>query len=159
MIRTMIIVGLLTFVPFLELRASIPYGIISLGREYWLLVGVVAVLCNMLLGVVLYNFFHLIFSLANRIKPVHKIYKRHMAKAQKNIHEGVVKYGIISVALFIGIPLPGTGSYSGAFVANVLGMRRRDFFIANAIGVLISGTLVSLIVLSGWNVISIFTKT
>jgi uncharacterized membrane protein len=53
------------------------------------------------------------------------------------------------VALFIGIPLPGTGSYSGALGAYLLGLGYRKFIIANVIGVLMAGTIVTAVVLGG----------
>ncbi|MBU1975322.1 MAG: small multi-drug export protein [Nanoarchaeota archaeon] len=149
MILKLIFIVLLTFVPGLELRFSIPYGIVVLGTEYWPLVFLVGVVANIVLGIVLYAFFHHLITLIQKIDFVHKIYKKHLAKAERKIQKGVVKYGIISLGLFIAIPLPGTGSYSGALVANLLGMRRRDFFWANAMGVTIAGIVVTLIMLSG----------
>jgi len=59
------------------------------------------------------------------------------------------KYGEMGIAIFIGIPLPGTGSYTGALGAYLMGIGYKKFIIANVIGVLIAGTIVTLVVLSG----------
>ena len=47
------------------------------------------------------------------------------------------------MALFIGIPLPGSGVYTGAFGSYLLGLDRRKFAIANVVGVLIAGAAVT----------------
>ena len=49
----------------------------------------------------------------------------------------------LGVAVFIGIPLPGSGVYTGAFGAYLLGLDRRKFAVANVIGVLIAATAVT----------------
>ena len=59
------------------------------------------------------------------------------------------KYGPIGVALFIAVPLPGTGSYAAALGSYVLGLDKKKFAWANLIGVTIAGILVTLITLTG----------
>ena len=56
------------------------------------------------------------------------------------------------MAVFIGIPLPGSGVYTGALGAYLLGVDRRKFSVANVLGVLIAGaavTAVCLLILHG----------
>lgn len=149
MLKEILIVIGLTFMPFFELRASIPYGILALGKEYWLLVFILAVASNLLLGLLIYSFLHIIIKHLTRIRLLEKWYKYHVERAQAKIHKGVVKYGIVSLGLFIGIPLPGTGSYSGALVANLLGMNKKEFLLANLIGVLLAGSVITIVMVSG----------
>ena len=66
-------------------------------------------------------------------------------RTQKNIQKSVDKYGELGVALFIGVPLPGSGVYSGALGAYVIGLNFKKFIIADIIGVLIAGTIVTII--------------
>jgi len=66
-------------------------------------------------------------------------------RTQKNIQKYVDKYGELGVALFIGVPLPGSGVYSGALGAYVIGLKLKKFIIADIIGVLIAGTIVTII--------------
>jgi len=70
----------------------------------------------------------------------------------------VDKYGEWGIALFIGIPLPGSGSYSGALAAYVLGLSYKKFIIANLLGVLIAGIAVLIVSLTGSSLFSIFIK-
>ena len=59
------------------------------------------------------------------------------------------KYGEIGLAIFIGIPLPGSGVYSGALAAYLIGMNFKRFIIAATIGVFIAGTIVTLATIGG----------
>jgi uncharacterized membrane protein len=55
----------------------------------------------------------------------------------------------LGVAIFIGIPLPGTGVYAAALGSNLIGLSYKKFIIADIIGVLIAGIIVTIITLSG----------
>ena len=59
-------------------------------------------------------------------------------RTQHKLHPYVEKYGEWGLAVFIGVPLPGTGAYTGAFGAFLLGLDKRKFLVANALGVLIA---------------------
>ena len=59
------------------------------------------------------------------------------------------KYGIIGLALFIGVPLPGSGVYSGALGAYLLGFNFKDYFKAAVLGVLIAATIVTIVSIFG----------
>ena len=63
---------------------------------------------------------------------------------QRKIKPLVDKYGLFGVSLFIAIPLPGSGSYTGAVAAYILGIGYKKFILANLIGVIIAGTIVTL---------------
>lgn len=139
----------LTLLPFLELRASIPYGIIVLGMD-WFPVFLICVITNILLGPIIYIFLDKFVHLFMRIKIIEKYYRKIVEKTQRRIHKAVERWGEFGVALFIGVPLPGSGSYSGALGSYLIGLGFRKFFIANIIGVLIAGTIVTLISLAGY---------
>ena len=148
----------LTFFPFLELRASIPYGILFL-KMHWLPVFVIAVIANIILGPVIYFFLDKVIHIFLRIKFIDRIYQKYVERTQKKIHKYVEKYGEAAVAIFIGIPLPGSGSYSGALAAYLIGLGYKKFIIANIIGVLIAGIIVTLIVLTGTTAFDFFINT
>ena len=59
----------------------------------------------------------------------------------------VEKYGVWGVAIFIGVPLPGTGAYSGAVGAYLLALDRKRFWLANLLGVFIACAAVTAICL------------
>ncbi len=148
---------LITFLPFLELRASIPYGILGLGMD-WASVFFICVITNIILGILIFFFNELIIKMVTIIKPVEKIWKKYVEKMQKRIHKAVEKYGEWAVAVFIGIPLPGSGVYSGALAAYLIGLDFKKFLVANIIGVLIAGVIVTIVSITGASAFSIFMK-
>lgn len=147
----------ITFLPFLELRASIPYGILVL-KMHWLPVFIIAVITNIILGPIVYFFLDKIIYIFLRVKFIDKIYQKYVERTQKKVHKYVEKYGEIAVAIFIGIPLPGSGSYSGALAAYLIGLGYKKFIIANIIGVLIAGIIVTIVTLTGLTTFNIFIK-
>lgn len=165
MIIPILIIVLLTFMPLVELRLSIPVGILSgsvdlpfgitlsgLGVTP-IIVFVIAVLSNILIGFALFHVWEL-FDESLRNSKVKKPYSKFMDRSHKKLKKFVDRYGVLGVALFIGIPLPGSGVYTGSLGAFVLGLSRKQFYKASILGVLIAGILVTLITLGG---ISLFT--
>ncbi len=144
----LLIIILLTIIPGFELRASIPYGLLS-SRINWFLVIIFSVFINIVIGIIVYYLLSLLVDFMLRFSLFKKFYSRIIIKPRKKIKKYVDKWGEIGIALFIGIPLPGSGVYTAALGAYVLGISKKDFFKATIIGVIIAGFLVSLITLSG----------
>ena len=147
----------ITFLPFLELRASIPYGIFKTNL-HWSIVFLICVITNIILGAIIYPLLNKIIQIATKIKVIDRIWQKYIEKMQKKINKYVDKYGELAVAIFIGIPLPGSGVYSGAIAAYLIGLKYKKFMIANIIGVLIAGIIVTIISLTGASVLSFFLK-
>lgn len=57
----------------------------------------------------------------------------------------IEKYGFWGLVLFIGIPLPGTGAWTGCLIAAMLDMDKKESFIAACIGVLMAGIIMSIL--------------
>lgn len=143
-----VILILLTLLPFLELRASIPYGILVLQMD-WLIVFLICIITNIILGPLIYWFLHNFMNIFLKISFIEKIWKRYVKKVQKKISPFVDRWGVLGVGLFIGVPLPGSGSYSGAIGSYILGLDFKKFFWANVLGVMIAGTVVTLVSVLG----------
>ena len=146
---------LITLIPALELRASIPYGImgnaswgITPGLMPWFFVAALCILCNAVLGWVLYLLLPVIFQIVGKLPVFGKYADSLTARARSKLKPYVEKYGTIGVALFIGIPLPGSGVYTGSLGAFMLGMERRKFMLACLLGVIIAGTIVTALTLA-----------
>ena len=148
---------LITFAPIFELRGSIPYGILKLGMN-WLSVFIIAVLANIAVGVIVFLLLDWLVRVFCRFKFVKRLYDRLIARTQKNVEKYIDKWGELGLAIFIGIPLPGSGVWTGALAAYILGFKFRKFLIANIIGVLIAAVIVTILVLTGSEVFSIFVK-
>jgi len=142
-----LIIIFLTLLPFLELRASIPYGILATDIS-WYTVVMIAVIVNILLAPLLYLFLTKIIQLFFFIKPFEKWYHNKLEKTQKRSQHVVDKYGLLGVAIFIGIPLPGSGVYTGALISYIFNLGYKRFFYAAIIGVLIAAAAVTIITFS-----------
>lgn len=147
----------ITLLPALELRASIPYGILK-TELHWLAVFLICVIANIILGIIVYYFIEKITLIFRKIKLVERCWNIYVARTQKKIHQAVEKYGEWAVAVFIGIPLPGSGVYSGALAAYLIGLDFKKFVIACITGVLIAGTVVTIISLTGAEIFQLFVK-
>lgn len=139
-----------TLIPWLELRGSIPYGILVLEMDP-LTVFLICVLVNIALvfpTLVILNF---VFPYIENIKIVNSLLQRARKKSEKYID----KYGFIGLALFVAIPLPGTGAYSGSIAAYIFNIKKRKAFPAISLGVTIAGILVLALTLISQNAIAL----
>ena len=139
---------ILTLLPFLELRASIPYGIFSTNL-HWGWVFMICTLVNIILAPIVYYLFLELIQVFRKIKFIDYCYRKTVVRTQRRVHKYVEKYGVFGLSIFIGIPLPGSGVYSGALAADLLGFSFKDFFKAAVIGVVIAGLIVLLVSLLG----------
>lgn len=142
---------LYTLVPALELRFSIPMGIHH-QKLNWLAVFAVCVPANIALGIGWYWAVAHIVPLFTRIRPIGSLYDKYVERTQRRIDRAVDKYGEWAVAVFIGIPLPGSGAYTGALAAYLIGLGFRKFMIANFVGVVVAGVVVTIVSLVGGEV-------
>jgi len=148
---------LLTLVPALELRASIPFGIFY-TELHWITVFVTAIISNIILGILVFLMMKIIIQVITKIKFIKALWDKYVKRTRKRIHEGVEKYGEWAVAVFIGIPLPGSGVYTGALAAFLIGLSPKKFWVANIVGVLIAGIVVTIVSLTGSGLADIFIK-
>jgi len=173
-IKVIVWLTAITLIPALELRASIPVGIFGMpdhlfgidlvklgapvaalgpeGTTSWWRVVVVCVIANIVLGWLVFLVMAPVFTFVRKWGWFDRHVWRILEKTRHRIHPYVEKYGEFGVAVFIGIPLPGSGVYTGAFGAYLLGLSKRKFVVANVIGVLIAAaavTALSLLILHG----------
>lgn len=153
-----IILIILTLLPFLELRASIPYGIFNTNLSITTIF-LICIITNIILAPLVYFFIDKLMHFFLRIKIINKIYKKTVVKTQNKISPYIEKYGFLGLAVFIGIPLPGSGVYSGALGAYLLGFKFKDFLWASIVGVFMAGIIVLLISTAGSEAWHIFLKT
>jgi len=158
MLEHVIWMVVLTFLPTLELRASIPYGCL-VGQVPWTIVAPLCIVTNFLLAPLVWLFVHHVMGIFLKIGFIARIYDWIVKRTQRKVEPYVKRFGTIGLALFIGVPLPGSGVYSGCLGAYLLGFKFRDYMWASALGVLIAGTAVTVAVLSGAEAFHFFYKT
>ena len=144
LIKSILILIAVTLIPTLELRASIPWGIFLLADKLtWPVVAVVCIIANIILGWIVFAVMGPVFEILRKWGWFEKNIWPILEKTQHKIHPYVEKYGELGVAVFIGIPLPMSGVYTGAFGAYLLGVDKKKFAVANVIGVLIAAAAVT----------------
>ena len=72
-------------------------------------------------------------------KWIDKLEKRSLDKSEQ-----IKKYQYLGLFLFVAIPLPGTGAWTGSMIASLMGMERKKAFVAIALGILGAGIIMSI---------------
>ncbi len=152
------VIVFLTLLPFLELRASIPYGVFETELSL-LTIFIVAVVVNIVLAPVLYFLLNYAVQGVLRVPVLDRLYHKTIMRTRQRVHPYIEKYGVFGLTLFIAVPLPGSGVYSGALAAYILGFDFKDFLKAAVLGVLIAGVIVLSISVAGNSAWDIFVKS
>ena len=87
-----------------------------------------------------------------------RLFERFIERARNKLHEKVERWGWLGVAVFVAIPLPITGAWTGTLGAWVLGVSKRKTMIAVILGVAAAGVIVTTVVLLGLQALNIFVK-
>lgn len=146
MIRDYIITILWSLSPFGEAKVGIPYGLLNNLNPY--LVFTFALTANILVFPMMLFFLEKINTLLVRWNWYKKSAIWVARRAKNGSGEKLKKYGFVGLALFVMLPIPGTGVYAGSIVTYLFKMERKKAFIANAIGIYVSSVIV-------WTVTSI----
>lgn len=134
-------VFLMSMFPVVELRGAIPFGCMTLKLN-WFRVYLLSVIGNMLPVPFVIWFIRPIVEWLLKTKTFSKVGK-WLDERTKKKSESVIKYKKLGLVIFVAIPLPGTGAWSGAMIAGLLNMRIKDALPAILGGVLLAGILVA----------------
>ncbi|MBU7032621.1 MAG: small multi-drug export protein [Theionarchaea archaeon] len=132
----------ISLLPWIELRGSIPIGI-SMGLNP-LHVFLICTLSDIILIPLLLLAFKIAIPLILRIDIVNRFYQWNVVGTLKR-YEKYKKWEEIGLALFVAIPLPFTGVYSGTFVSYLLNLKKGEAFLSIAMGAGIAGVIVTLL--------------
>jgi uncharacterized membrane protein len=137
-----LIVFLISMVPLVELRGAIPYGVLlglPLVPTY-----VIAIIGNMVPVPLIYLFARKIL-LWGKDKPyIGRFFTFCLEKGEhggKKLQEKAGRGLFLALLLFVGIPLPGTGAWTGTLAASLLDMDFKSSVIAVMCGVLLAGVI------------------
>jgi uncharacterized membrane protein len=154
------VVIFIAMVPFVELRGTILLwaaqgGDFALaGFPYpdgWLQIYVVSVIGNMIPIPFILLFFPWIEKKLRRWKTFNRFFDWLFARTQRKAGKSVEKYKELALVLFVAIPLPITGAWTGSLVSYLFGLNRTKSFIFIFIGVLIAGAIMlALVLISFW---------
>lgn len=157
MVKAIVWLVLLTLAPGLELRASIPYGLIDTTVPRGAAIAI-CVAANIALAPLVWVFMDRGVHILLHVRWIARIYDHVVGRTRANLHKYVERWGTLGLAIFIGIPLPGSGVYSGGLGAYLLGFSFRQYMLASILGVFIAGTVVTIVVLSGATAFDFFVN-
>lgn len=136
-----LIVFIISMLPILELRGSL----LAAGflKMEFLSTYVIAVIGNMLPIPFILIFIEKIFAFLKKTKLKNLVEKMENKALSKS--DQIRKYGKFGLFLFVAIPIPGTGAWTGALAATLLRMKPKESILPIFLGVLTAGLIMSLL--------------
>lgn len=132
---------IISMLPVVELRGGIPFAI-AMGIDWWWAV-VLGVIGNMIPIPFVIWFIRPILNSLKKRKVFAEIVAWQERKMEANSKK-VEKYSILGLLLFVAIPLPGTGAWTGAMLADFLNMKMSHAVLSICGGVLCAAVLVAI---------------
>ncbi|MBM6694264.1 small multi-drug export protein [Pseudoflavonifractor capillosus] len=134
---------LVSMLPVVELRGGIPFGVAA-GLPVWAAY-LAAVIGNLLPVPFIVVYIQRIFMFMRQNMPrLNSVVDKMEQKAHLK-SASVLKYQYLGLAIFVAIPLPGTGAWTGALVAAFLDMRLKKAMPSIMGGVLSAGLIISIL--------------
>lgn len=138
-----LVVFIISLFPILECRLGMFTAIVLLQMNPF--VGfIISFLGNLLPIPFILILINKIFELLKKVpyvnKPIYWLEEHTLKKKDK-----IDKYGIWGLLLFVAIPLPGTGGWTGALLASLLHLDRKKSFGVIAVGVFIAGLIITIL--------------
>ena len=157
MFKKDLIVFLISMVPLIELRGAIPYAVgfsLPLVPSY-----IVAIIGNMLPVPFIFFFGRKLLEWGKDKRFIGGFFRWCLEKGEKAGRKLESKAGAglyVALLLFVGIPLPGTGAWSGTLAASILDMDFKKSVICVMLGVLLAGVIMLAASLGVFGAISLF---
>ena len=145
MITNYLIVFFISMVPIIELRGAIPVAVAMGLDPVWSYI--ICILGNMLPVPIIYLFARKVLLWGKDKKYIGKFFTFCIEKGEKGGEKLKSKAGkglFVALMLFVGIPLPGTGAWTGTLAASFLNMGFKKSIIAVMLGVIIAGIIMAL---------------
>ena len=159
LLKHYIIVFFISMVPLIELRGAIPYAVGCIGAGVPLnlpLCYVIAIVANMIPVPIVFFFARKVLIWGADKRFIGKFFTFCLEKGHKGgekLKEKAGERGLFwALLLFVGIPLPGTGAWTGTLAASILDMDFKSSVLAVLLGVLLAAIIMgvgSLIVING----------
>ena len=132
---------IISMIPVIELRGAIPIGV-GLGLTH-IEAMAISVIGNMLPVPFIILFIRPIFKwMTQKSEKLGRLARKLEAKAEGK-WDRIHRFQFFALTLFVAIPLPGTGAWTGALIAAVMNLRLRNALPSVLLGVVIAGILVT----------------
>ena len=154
MLKKYLLAFLVSMVPLIELRGGVPYAVL-MGLDYWPSL-VICVIGNMLPVPIIYFFARKVLLWGRDKKYIGKFFTFCIEKGEKGGQKLKARAGrgglFIALLLFVGIPLPGTGAWTGTLAASFLNMGIKSTSLAVSLGVILAGIIMGVVSMTGVHV-------
>ena len=149
MFKKYLITFLVSMVPLIELRGAVPIGLSNLFGEAIPIIPlyIICILGNMLPVPIIFFFARKVLEWGKDKKVIGKFFTFCLEKGEKGgkkLQEKAGKGLYVALVLFVGIPLPGTGAWTGTLAASFLDMDFKKSTIAIMAGVILAGIIMGL---------------
>ena len=138
---------ILTVMPVTELRVGLPVAILYALEHsipVWLIFSLI-ILLNVLVIFFVFYFLDHLHHIFLKFKPYKKLFEKYVGKFQKKVDKFKKMYetlGFLALVLFVAVPLPGTGAWTGCLLSWIVGLNRKKSILAISLGVLIAGLFI-----------------
>ena len=157
MLEKYLLAALVSMVPLIELRGGVPIAL-GMGLPYWPSLAVCAV-ANMLPVPIIYFFARKVLLWGKDKRYIGKFFTFCLEKGERGGQKLKAKAGrrglFIALLLFVGIPLPGTGAWTGTLAASFLNMGIKSTTVAVSLGVILAGIIMGVISLTGLHILGL----
>lgn len=154
MLKRYLLCFLISMVPLIELRAGVPFAV-GLGLDYFSAL-IVCVIGNMLPVPIIYLFAREVLIWGSTKKYIGRFFTHCLEKGERGGQKLKAKAGqrglFVALMLFVGIPIPGTGAWTGTLAASFLDMGLKSTTAAVCLGVLIAGIIMGAVSMTGVHV-------
>jgi uncharacterized membrane protein len=154
--------AVLSFTPISELRGAIPFAVANKIPWYWAYL--FSAFINALVAPACWIFLATLHKLLYGVRPEKGIlwyknfFDRFVGRSRKKLAAGVEKWGWLGIAVFVAVPLPLTGAWTGTLGAWILGVSKRRTMMAVILGVFVAGAVVSAVAVLGIQALNLFIK-
>ena len=154
MLKKYLLVFLVSMVPLIELRGGVPIAV-GMGLDYDTAL-IVCVIGNMLPVPIIYFFARKVLLWGCDKKYIGKFFtfciEKGEAGGKRLIHRAGRGGLFLALMLFVGIPLPGTGAWTGTLAASFLNMGFKATTLAVSLGVVMAGIIMGIVAMTGVHV-------
>ena len=146
MLKKYLLCFLVSMVPMIELRGGVPIAV-GWGLDYFVALAV-CVLGNMLPVPLIYLFARQVLIWGADKKYIGNFFRYCLEKGERGGEKLMRKAGrgglFVALMLFVGIPVPGTGAWTGTLAASFLNMGLKSTVLSVSLGVVIAGIIMML---------------
>ena len=154
MLLKYLICFLISMVPLIELRGAVPYAVL-MGLDYWTALWV-CVVGNLLPVPIIYFFARKVLLWGRDKRYIGKFFTYCIEKGEKGGRKLTARAGrgglFVALMLFVGIPVPGTGAWTGTLAASFLNMGIKSTTLSVSLGVVIAGIIMGVVSMTGVHV-------